>query len=237
MKIFLLFVLPGRDGRPEHLLHKHKRVQTVVMNLKEKFGSILLRRANHLGRDGAADIDETSLPRYKNVNEKSASKFSPDAGSYLDELLVNYSCVRTEVTDDADNTSFVTYDSTMTTSEDSTTDDGSFFSAGSIFTLATTMKRETYSSQTSCGFLDVMSSTGEGLNAISDMLFQTLQAGYDKKTKLSNTVKVKMSETMEKKRQERNEKKKIEREMQIRNDVIHAREELVAVANMWREGK
>jgi hypothetical protein len=53
---------------------------------------------------------------------------------------------------------------------------------------------------------------------------------------------------MEKNRKERNEKKKkrleqlaeekrIEREIQMRNDVINAREELVAVANAWREGK
>lgn len=97
-----------------------------------------------------------------------------------------------------------------------------------------------------------MSSTREGLNIMADMFLNTIsnviQAGNEKKTQLTNTMKTKFDEKMEKNRKERNEKKKkrleqlaeekrIEREIQMRNDVINAREELVAVANAWREGK
>jgi hypothetical protein len=183
-----------------------------------------------------------------------------NGGSELDAFLsVNYHCERKRTDNTsipshefAEDTTFLTNDSSsLTTSEY----DNETFSVSSWTTFTLPMERERgeyNASLISCGGLDVMSSTHEGFNIVADMFLNTMsnviKAGQEKKTQLTNTMKTKFDEKMEKNRKERNEKKKkrleqlaeekrIEREIQMRNDVINAREELVAVANAWREGK
>jgi len=221
------------------------------MKLEDKLQG-LKRKANDVDRS-SVDGSETSMAI---INGGSS-------GSELDTFLsVNYHCERKrtdntsvlshEFTNDAEDTTFLTNDSSsLTTSEY----DNETFSVSSWTTFTLPMERERgeyNASLISCGGLDVMSSTHEGFNIVADMFLNTMsnviKAGQEKKTQLTNTMKTKFDEKMEKNRKERNEKKKkrleqlaeekrIEREIQMRNDVIIAREELVAVANAWREGK
>lgn len=219
------------------------------MKLEDKLQG--LKRKANVGRSSGAD---TSMAI---INGSPAG-----SGSELDEFLsVNYHCERKRTdntsvlshelfTNDAEDTTFLTNDSSLTTSE---YDETFSVSSWTTFTLPMERERGEYNaSLISCGGIDVMSSTREGLHIVADMFMHTIsnviQVGNEKKTQLTNTMKTKFDEKMEKNRKERNEKKKkrleqlaeekrIEREIQMRNDVIIAREELVAVANAWREGK
>lgn len=134
-------------------------------------------------------------------------KFDADSTSELDELL------------------------SAKDSAYSTSDDGSFYSVSSWTTFTLPMERE--NKAYICGGLDVVASAKEGLGEISDMFFKT--------TRLANAVKTKIDEKMENRKQKRvdalAQEKRIEREMQMRHDAMHAREELSALANLWREGK
>ena len=221
------------------------------MKLEDKLQG--LKRKANVGRRCGADGNETNMAI---INGSPAG-----SGSELDEFLsVNYHCERKrtdntsvlshEFTNDAEDTTFLTNDSSLTTSE---YDETFSVSSWTTFTLPMERERGEYNaSLISCGGIDVMSSTREGLHIVADMFMHTIsnviQAGQEKKTQLTNTMKTKFDEKMEKNRKERNEKKKkrleqlaeekrIKREIQMRNDVINAREELVAVANAWREGK
>ena len=224
------------------------------MKLEDKLQG--LKRKANVDRSKGVDGSETSMAIINGGSPKSP------AGSELDAFLsVNYHCERKrtdntsalshEFTNDAEDTTFLTNDSSLTTSDY----DNETFSVSSWTTFTLPMERERgeyNASLISCGGIDVMSSTREGLHIVADMFMHTIsnviQAGNEKKTQLTNTMKTKFDEKMEKNRKEKNEKKKkrleqlaeekrIEREIQMRNDVINAREELVAVANAWREGK
>lgn len=222
------------------------------MKLEDKLQG--LKRKANVDRSSGVDGSETSMAIINGGSPKLA-------GSELESFLsVNYHCERKrtdntsvlshEFTNDAEDTTFLT-NSSLTTSEY----DNETFSVSSWTTFTLPMERERgqcNASLISCGGIDVMSSTQEGFNIVADMFLNTIsnaiQASREKKTQLTNTMKTKFDEKMEKNRKERNEKKKkrleqlaeekrIEREIQMRNDVINAREELVAVANAWREGK
>jgi len=222
------------------------------MKLEDKLQG-LKRKANDVDRNSCVDGDETSMAII-NGGETAGSELELDAF-----LSVNYHCERKRTDNTSipshefteEDTTFLTNDSSLTTSEY----DNETFSVSSWTTFTLPMERERgeyNASLISCGGLDVMSSTHEGFKIVADMFLNTIsnaiQAGQEKKTQLTNTMKTKFDEKMEKNRKERNEKKKkrleqlaeekrIEREIQMRNDVIIAREELVAVANAWREGK
>jgi hypothetical protein len=208
------------------------------MKLEDKLQG--LKRKANIGRSSGVDGTETSMAI---INGGSS-------GSELD--TDNTSVLSHEFTNDAEDITFLTNDSSsLTTSEY----DNETFSVSSWTTFTLPMERERgeyNASLISCGELDVMSSTKEGFYVMADMFLHTIsnaiQAGQQKKTQLTNTMKTKFDEKMEKNRKARNEKKKkrleqlaeekrIEREIQMRNDVINARDELVAVANAWREGK
>jgi hypothetical protein len=181
------------------------------MRLEETLEDIKREWTGHHGADS-----ETYLPDGKRVDGKPI-RFDADSGSE----------------------SMSTKDSECSIDDDD--DDGSFSTVSSWTTFTLPMERENHEEYyLPCG-CDLVASAKEGLNEICDMFFQTLsnvvQAGNDKKTKLTNTVKSKMNEKMERKRKELAQEKRIEREMQMRNDAMHAREELAALVNLWREGK
>ena len=179
------------------------------MKLEDKLQG--LKRKANVGRRCGADGNETNMAIING---------SP-AGSELDAFLsVNYHCERKrtdntsvlshEFTNDAEDTTFLTNDSSLTTSE---YDETFSVSSWTTFTLPMERERGEYNaSLISCGGIDVMSSTREGLHIVADMFMHTIsnviQAGQEKKTQLTNTMKTKFDEKMEKNRKERNEKKK-----------------------------